>query len=172
MDVKGKKLSVKWRSLMNQLQSSSQWSNHSGRQDDRDDKNYYCKMRWSGLKWWWDDDNDDDEPITIIVSMEQSPRKSSSGKDWSHFQSNPASQVLLFSTACVEKCKCHSTSSSVTPLFAQHKITLTLWQHLAFLANREPNLYLTFKTGTLNHFLRAGKVCNSVSLSRNLAHKM
>ena len=139
MDVKGKKLSVKWRSLMNQLQSSSQWSNHSGRHDDHDDENYDCDC--DDQDWNDDDDddndddNDDDEPITIIVSMEQSPRKSSSGKDWSHFQSNPASQVLLFSTASVEKCKCHSTSSSVTPLFAQHKITLTLWQHPAFLAN-------------------------------------
>ena len=137
MDVKGKKLSVKWRSLMNQLQSSSQWSNHSGRHD-HDDENYDCDC--DDQDWNDDDDddndddNDDDEPITIIVSMEQSPRKSSSGKDWSHFQSNPASQVLLFSTASVEKCKCHSTSSSVTPLFAQHKITLTLWQHPAFLA--------------------------------------
>ena len=41
MDVKRKKLSVKWRSLMNQLQSSSQWSNHSGRHD-HDDENYDC----------------------------------------------------------------------------------------------------------------------------------
>ena len=126
-------------------------------------------LQWSGLKWWWNDDNDDDEPITIIVSMEQSPRKSSSGKDWSHFQSNPASQVLLFSTASVEKCKCHSTSSSVTPLFAQHKITLTLWQHPFFLANLSGKLIYT---GKLNHFLRAGMVCNSASCSQNLAHNM
>ena len=40
-----------------------------------------------------------DEPITIIVSMEQSPQKERPKdlwKDWGHFQSNPLSALLLF----------------------------------------------------------------------------
>ena len=80
-----------------------------------------------------------DEPITIIVSMEQSARKKRRPKDWSHFQSNPLSELLLFRQAW----RCLEVHLSLYIIVCHFSQLLTLTQHKIALTPLERSLELS-----------------------------